>query len=333
MEKVLPGVLVRPLNALLSLYEAVFYLVSGRLFPVSRLGMRAEHAASRTGFWERWQYVLWLVWYKYFDHLAASCGLDVHCMNYGFDGEDMPEVPAHAAKWLGGAAGGKDAKKLGVIDTASFQLYLHLVKDLDLANKDVLEVSSGKGGGLAALCAMHPKAKSFTGIDLCAANVVRCNKDFHSHPGKLTFREGDAMSEVGTSCADVILNVEASHCYPSRAEFFKVVFAALRPGGVFCWTDFVHLEQTVHKPTVQLCRQWLKEAGFELTRDECVTGGVLRAMEKTTDAKVEMLKARVPSYALDVTKYFAATQDSGMYKNFADGSVRYHMFRAVKPKK
>lgn len=38
--------------------------------------------------------------------------------------------------------------------------------------------------------------------------------------------------------ADIILNVESSHCYPSLEEFFNAVCLVLKDDGIFLYADF-----------------------------------------------------------------------------------------------
>ena len=38
--------------------------------------------------------------------------------------------------------------------------------------------------------------------------------------------------------ADVVMNIESSHCYPNIEEFFKGVHFMLKDNGVFVYADF-----------------------------------------------------------------------------------------------
>jgi SAM-dependent methyltransferase len=50
---------------------------------------------------------------------------------------------------------------------------------------------------------------------------------------------GDAQNmPMPNECVDIIMNVEATHCYGDEGEFYQECMRILRPGGYLCWTDF-----------------------------------------------------------------------------------------------
>jgi ubiquinone/menaquinone biosynthesis C-methylase UbiE len=115
------------------------------------------------------------------------------------------------------------------------QLYHHVASQEDLAGKEVLEVSCGHGGG-ASWITRTVKPARYTALDLNTEGIQFCEKR-HQVPG-LSFQQGDAQAlPFGDASFDVVINVEASHCYPDFAGFLKEVARVLRPGGVFLYAD------------------------------------------------------------------------------------------------
>merc|ERR1719468_622968 len=96
--------------------------------------------------------------------------------------------------------------------------------------------------------------------------------------------------------ADVIVNVEASHCYPSREKFFQHVFAALKFGGFFVFADFMPEEEVLS------CIAWLEAAGFSIVNQEDITAQVLKAMKESDAAKMTVIQERMNPLMAGVLK-------------------------------
>jgi ubiquinone/menaquinone biosynthesis C-methylase UbiE len=117
----------------------------------------------------------------------------------------------------------------------SIQLYDSVASQVDLTGKRVLEVSCGHGGGASYLVrTQHPE--SYTGLDLNPVGLEFCRRK-HQLPG-LDFVEGNAEKlPFPDQSFDVVINVEASHCYPQFSQFLNEVARVLRPGGHFLYAD------------------------------------------------------------------------------------------------
>mmetsp|Transcript_108348 Transcript_108348/g.288319 ORF Transcript_108348/g.288319 Transcript_108348/m.288319 type:complete len:543 (-) Transcript_108348:31-1659(-) len=286
--------------------EVLAYLLLGITPRYSRLGLKSGEE-SRPRIAERLQHLKWSVWYSYFNGFATKAGLGLHFMNWGHcraDGEEYP-LPAGAERVLG-----KDPR-IRLINAASLQLYLHLLQGVPLEGRDVAEVSSGRGGFMACL-AGSGLARSCTGVDACSGAVETCGQLYADVPG-LSFRHGDAMAPLGFS-ADVVVNVEASHCYPSREGFFRRVHESLKPGGRLLFADFMS------EADADKCVAWLEAEGrFEVEIREDITPAVLRAMETTNDAKMGVIKERFPRVVRGFVERFAATEGSKSRGDTSDG--------------
>ena len=124
-------------------------------------------------------------------------GEDVCLLNYAFQ-TDLPVDPELSPA---------DEANRGCI-----QLYHHLISKVELAGKKVLEVSCGHGGGASWIVrSMQPV--SYLGLDLDPAGIDFCRQ---RHPLEgLSFTKGNAQQlPFADATFDVVVNVEASHCYP-----------------------------------------------------------------------------------------------------------------------
>ena len=122
------------------------------------------------------------------------------------------------------------------------QMYLELVKLAAASGRiqaetSLLEVSCGRGGGLAHLVAHWPGPVRAVGIDIAPSAIRACRRSF-SHLANLRFTEGNALSlPFGDGSFDAVVNVEASNDYRDFDGFFAEVARVLRPGGLFLYAD------------------------------------------------------------------------------------------------
>lgn len=288
------------------LLESILFLSVGKVSRHSILGLKLEQEKLQPNLAQRFQQVKYLLWYKLFNSLMVKLRLQLHFMNWGYRKADNTDyqVPDGGDVVLG------SDPLIRVVNGTSLQLYMHMLQGIDIKGKDVVEVSSGRGGFLASLAASG-QVNTCVGVDTCAVAVDTCNT-IHEKLFKVRYQQGDAMGALGVE-ADVLVNVEASHCYPSREMFFKNVFNTLRPGGVFLFADFMG------KSEVPQCVTWLEAAGFSVEVQEDITAGVLRGMELTNEAKVTLIRERLPRFLWGVMERFAATEGSVSRGDTTDG--------------
>ena len=200
---------------------------------------------------------MWRWWYQ---RLAKAKGWgEFGFMNYGFIDNDPPKLS-------------EDDEP----DRLFIQLYHMNIRDVELTDKQVLEVGSGRGGG-ANWVARTYSPEQLTGLDYSPAAVKLCNNVYRQQEN-LNFIEGNAMKlPFDDHSFDVVYNVESSHCYSDMSQFVHEVHRVLKPGGYFAWTDFRD-EETMHS-----IRKMFEKATFQTLADVDITAEVLAALDEISD--------------------------------------------------
>ncbi len=113
-----------------------------------------------------------------------------------------------------------------------------------MKGKVLIEVGCGRGGCFRYIVNEY-QPKRAVGVDLSQQNVNFCRQTFAEKPvetqTEVAFIEANSMTihqNFQAKSADIILNVESSHCYPSLEEFFKAVCVVLKDDGIFLYADF-----------------------------------------------------------------------------------------------
>jgi SAM-dependent methyltransferase len=122
---------------------------------------------------------------------------------------------------------------------------------------------------------------------------------------------------VETGAFDIVINVEASHTYPSVLAFIDEVYRVLRADGWFLYTDlgtpngFERFIQLAH------------DRGFKLIRDIDITSNVRLSCEETAARRLKIY--RDPEERAMMADFLAAP-GSRTARAFEDGSLCYRLF-------
>ena len=229
---------------------------------------------------------------------SLDSGSNMLVLNYGYD--DGQEIPLDSAE-----------RPLRY----RLAMYHHVVNAVDIFGKDVLEVSSGRGGG-AAYIARHFQLRSLRGIDLSPKAVQFCRTNY-SVP-RLAFSVGDAENlDSKDSSYDVVINIEASHNYPDQERFFREVYRVLRPGGFFLYADLRYTDK------MAALRNSLASSGLIIVKEEDITANVLSALNKDNDYKKDVIESRVPRFVRGLFATFAGMKGTRFYKGLQSGDLSY----------
>ena len=206
----------------------------------------------------------------------------------------------------------------GDYNTLSSNMYQHLLDQAKIKNGVyALEVGSGRGGGCEFLLKYDPE--SVIGIDFSKNATEFCKKNYRDI--RLKFITGNAENlPFDDNSFDLIINVESSHCYGSRADFFKEVARTLKPSGFFLYSDFMSRIHYPKRPAQ------LQACGLKILSEQEITPQVLKSMDLSRPYKEDLLKKMVPKPFRKSIADFVGLPGSNIYNKFANGEVIYFSF-------
>jgi ubiquinone/menaquinone biosynthesis C-methylase UbiE len=201
---------------------------------------------------------------------------------------------------------------------AHINLYHRTATQADLSGKRVLEVSCGHGGGASYLMrTLQPP--SYTGLDLNQAGIKFCQKR-HTLPG-LDFVRGDAENlPFDDESFDVVLNVEASHCYPHFPRFLAEVVRVLRPGGYFPYADL--------RPSNEIA-EWeadLADTPLRQLSQREINAEVLRGIDKNSQKSRDLVDRHLPAFLRFAGREYIGVQGTQLYRYLESGDISYRMY-------
>jgi SAM-dependent methyltransferase len=248
---------------------------------------------------------IWKLWYPFLTRRLRQ--EEVLFLNYAFE-EDPPRAlvlePADEP------------------NRACIQLYHHVATQTELQGKTVLEVSCGHGGGASWLTRTLRPAR-YTGLDLNPSGIAFC-RGRHAIDG-LAFVAGDAEDlPFRDASFDIVVNVEASHCYPHFPKFLAEVARVLRPGGEFLYADFRF---------TQGIAEWerdLAAAPLTLRSSRVINTEVLRGMNRNSARSVDLIVRHLPTWMHNLGRDFAGIKGSRIYAALARGDVSYRSYHFAK---
>jgi ubiquinone/menaquinone biosynthesis C-methylase UbiE len=244
---------------------------------------------------------IWKFWYPFLTRRLH--GEEVIFLNYAFETDPPMAIPLAS----------EDEP-----NRACIQLYHHVGTQVNLQGKDVLEVSCGHGGGASYLTRTQ-KPEKYTGLDLNASGVAFCKNRYQIR--NLDFVQGDAASlPFPNASLDVVINVEASHCYPDFPQFLVEVARVLKPGGYFLYADF-RFSDGIAKWEAALHMAPLK---LEQMRD--ISPEVLRGMECNSARSMQLLDKKLPGFLQGLGRDFAGVKGSRIYNALLQGGLSYRSY-------
>lgn len=241
---------------------------------------------------------IWRLWYPFLTRRLR--GEEVLFLNYAFETDPPLGLKLEAADEP---------------NRACIQLYHHVATQVDWLGKDVLEVSCGHGGGASWLTrTMRPA--SYTGLDLNPTGIAFCQRR-HQVPG-LTFQQGDAQKlPFADASLDIVINVEASHCYPDFADFLDEVARVLKPGGHFVYADFRFSDQFTEWEAA------IANAPLRIVQTRDIRDEVLRGMEINAARSEALICQRLPKFLHSLGRDFAGLPGARVYEALKARELSY----------
>lgn len=246
-----------------------------------------------------------VVWKKLYEYLSKKYPTEQWTyMNYGYETCDLPmAIPLEAEEER---------------DRYMIQLYHKVATAVDLTDKDVLEVGSGRGGG-SSYIKRYLKPKSMLGIDY-SKNAIKFSNEKHQVKG-LSFIHGDAENlPLQNESVDAVVNVESSHCYGSMSKFVKQVHRVLRPGCYFLFADLRPAEE------IEELDKTFTGAGFEILKKELISKEVVTALDAFHEYKLAFFQNMVKGWLRKPLNDFAGVKGSNIHTEFSNGKMVYYHY-------
>jgi len=211
----------------------------------------------------------------------------------------------------------------------SYQLYHYMAtgfkKFPNLQGMDIVEVGSGRGGGLAYVV-KYLKPKSALGVDYSKQQVSFCNETYNKVEN-LKYVWGDAENlPISDGVVDLVLNVESSHCYGNQRAFVAEVERILKPGGHFLITDFMATTELGDYEEI------LKSGNLEMVTKNDVTENVLMSLKLDSNRRLDLIQQRTPRFLHSILKKFSGVEGSNIYNQLESQDTVYVAYHLVKKK-
>jgi ubiquinone/menaquinone biosynthesis C-methylase UbiE len=159
-------------------------------------------------------------------------------------------------------------------------------------------------------------------LDLCQYSINYCRQN---HSDQIDFWVGDAEAlPFSDGLADVVFNLESSHAYPNKEQFYKEVFRVLKPGGFFLYSD------SLPSSAYFAIENYLQELGFELLFRQDITANVLLSCDRIAATREMALSNIINKEEQKALSDFVATPDSEVYQNMSSGKWLYKILRLQK---
>lgn len=206
------------------------------------------------------------------------------------------------------------------INRYCINLYHRVASQVDLKDKNVLEVGSGRGGG-ASYIKRYLGPQRYTAVDI-SSNVINFCRQQHQIKG-LEFYKGKAedLSRFKDETFDAVINVESARCYSDVEAFFAEVHRVLEKNGNFLFADMIKQgeQDQVEKE--------LEEAGFSILDKNNINDQVVQALDLDYERRDTLIKQLIPGFLKGGFKEFAGAKGTKRYRDFSSGKMEYWVYK------
>jgi ubiquinone/menaquinone biosynthesis C-methylase UbiE len=180
-------------------------------------------------------------------------------------------------------------------------------------------VSCGHGGGASYLTRTFGPAE-YVGLDLNPEGIRYCQS--RHQVANLRFVAGDAMAlPFPDGSFDVVVNVEASHCYPDFRQFVAEAARVLKPGG-----SLVHADLRYPSQVAAWVDDLARHPSLRLEKMRLINPEVVRGMELNTPRYTAMIQACFPWFLHRLGLDFAGVKGSRLHRDAVSGELSYRSF-------
>lgn len=239
-------------------------------------------------------------WYGYLASMLVSS--PIVCLNYGYvslaDGDGAPALMESQEPMR-----------------HYLQLYAYVAAVLEWTGKNALEVSCGYGGG-AAFIQSHMGPQSYVGIDLTEVPLRIARQRFGASRLSFVTARADVLG-LASETFDIVISVEASHCFPSMPRFLDEVSRVLRPGGKLVLADYRPVQ------AMSALRSQINRSGLDLLESSDITANVLQSLNETDGQRRQWISDYGPFWLRPFMGQLAGVRGSIVYRGFHSGRLTY----------
>ncbi len=205
------------------------------------------------------------------------------------------------------------------LEAHHISLYIKLlnkIPDISTGNKNrsVLEIGCGRGGGCYVM-QRYFGLQNISGIDKSPSNIKLASTLVKG----VDFVVRNANDFEIKKKYDLIVNLESSHAYASRLDFFKKVASALQPGSHFAFGDLIL------KINLEKVESMMTECGLKIIETETINEQVIKSITENSPRQYPLLTS-FPYLFPKVLHNFSVSIHSKSFKSLQQGEFLYQLY-------
>ncbi|CAF4091649.1 unnamed protein product [Adineta steineri] len=203
----------------------------------------------------------------------------------------------------------------------SRKLYGQVLANVTLTDKNVLEISCGRGAG-AAWCVHTHAPHSYIGIDRSQDVINLCQRRYSTIP-RLSFKVANATKHLPfeNESTGIILCIETTHAFDEPIaikQYANEVVRVLRPNGYLLWCDFCYMNGS-GKSVYDL----IENDGLIIKEKVNITRNVLHALDIQINSRADFIERHVQPADQEYYRLFAGLSDTQIYEGMSQGRSQY----------
>ncbi|MCB2196357.1 MAG: class I SAM-dependent methyltransferase [Bacteroidetes bacterium] len=193
------------------------------------------------------------------------------------------------------------------------QLYDHVISKVDLYYKDILEVSSGRGGG-ASYINRYYAPKTYTGVE-SSKNLINFCNSYYDEPGLSFIKASEKKIPFSSESFDVLINIGAARFYDDFPKFCNEVYRVLRKDSIFIFADIIE------KRYLETVKHQLRMAGFTIEYKDDITKNITAFIEDEPIHDYSFKKERIPGFMKKAFSPFIKNHDPDSSESLLNGNA------------
>ncbi|MFM7363092.1 MAG: class I SAM-dependent methyltransferase [Cuspidothrix sp.] len=213
----------------------------------------------------------------------------------------------------------------------SYQLILEVIGDCLINDRDILDISCGRGG-TAFILKTYFQPRRYLGIDISLNAIEFCRQ--HHEADNILFQQGDAEAiRVEYMSFDVVINIDSSQHYPNILAFYREVYRVLRQEGWFLYCAWLPAKK------INAHLKVITSMGFELVSNVNISPNVVQSCKETADKYLNLwenhhlLQEKLGEISITDLTNFICSPGSEKYEAFLSGEYEQRIFKFRKVSK